>query len=209
VKYLSVDIETTGADPNYCDIIEFAAVADDLKNPLPLEQLKTFQTYLLKERYTGEPYALAIHAHIFHKIAHWHENEINITKQEALMDNFYTFLTTQLDYKPDKFGRIHVNGAGKNFSSFDFRFLEKLPNSHLVKFRHRVLDPAILYLCPEDEELQSTKVCMQRAGFDWNLIAKIINKPANECEHTALGDAFAVVELIRRKFKDGRNGGIK
>ena len=37
--YCSIDIETTGLDPETCDIIQFAAVLDNLADPQPLENV--------------------------------------------------------------------------------------------------------------------------------------------------------------------------
>jgi hypothetical protein len=79
-----------------------------------------------------------------------------------------------------------VQAAGKNFASFDMQFLYRLPGfTSVIKFRHRVLDPAILYWQPEDERLPDSKTCYERAGID------------TKVAHTAVEDALAVVRLIR------------
>jgi DNA polymerase III alpha subunit (gram-positive type) len=51
--YCSLDIETTGLNPKTCDIIQFAAVLDDLSNPQPLEKLPRFNTFFTKSTYQG------------------------------------------------------------------------------------------------------------------------------------------------------------
>jgi hypothetical protein len=80
-----------------------------------------------------------------------------------------------------------VQAAGKNFASFDARFLALLPGfADLIKFRHRVIDPAILFWRPlEDERLPDSKACSERAGDDGNVA------------HTAVQDALAVVRQVR------------
>jgi hypothetical protein len=89
-----------------------------------------------------------------------------------------------------------VQAAGKNFASFDMQFLNRLPYFDLhVKFRHRVIDPAILFWNPaEDERLPDSKTCYERAGYD------------NTVAHTAVEDAKAVVWLVRQGVKRLRNG---
>ena len=67
--YCSIDIETTGLDIEHCDIIEFAAVIDDLTDRKPLEELPRFHAYIAKRSLKGEPYALSMHQNIFRKIA--------------------------------------------------------------------------------------------------------------------------------------------
>ena len=46
MKYLSLDIETTGLDKEKCSIIQFAAVVEDTSNPLPYHELPKFVGYL-------------------------------------------------------------------------------------------------------------------------------------------------------------------
>jgi hypothetical protein len=78
------------------------------------------------------------------------------------------------------------NAAGKNFASFDDRFLKLLPNfSEQINYRHRVIDPAQLYVLPEDDKLPDTKTCLKRAGLP------------DTVAHTAVEDAISVVWLQR------------
>ena len=83
-----------------------------------------------------------------------------------------------------------VQAAGKSFAAFDMQFLYRLPqfNRH-VNFRHRVLDPAILFWESEDEKLPDSKTCYERAGI------------GDKVSHIAVEDALAVVSLVRRGIK--------
>jgi hypothetical protein len=84
-----------------------------------------------------------------------------------------------------------VQAAGKNFASFDMPFLYRVPDfREQVRFRHRVIDPTILFWLPDDEKLPGSKACYERADMD------------NVVSHTALEDALAVVRLIRRGVKN-------
>jgi len=190
MKYLSIDLETSGLDPETCQIIEFAAVSDDLAKPI--DKVKKFQTYVLHETYTGEPYALAMHVEIFKKISDWKQGinkDIEICLAQNLMWNFYMFLMDEANYIPED-RKIKINVAGKNFNSFDKLFLQKLPNfDHQIHINRRVLDPAILYFDPfTDETLPSTEMCMKRADIE------------GKVAHTALEDAMMVVKLLRHKL---------
>lgn len=203
MRYISIDIETTGLNPETCQIIEFAAVADDLRIKAPLDSLPRFQTYVHHPVYTGEPYALGMHQKIFQKLAEPSEND-KVTTPELLFKKFFDWLLTvdgptshrRCRYKANPVCdgnvfsmQIKINVAGKNFASFDKRFLDKLPNN-LVKFNHRVIDPCMLYFNPDkDDVLPSTEECMRRAGLD-GVVA-----------HTALEDALVVCSLLRAKFK--------
>lgn len=187
MRYVSIDIETTGLNPSNCDIIEFAAVVDDLSVQNPIEKLPTFQTYVLRDSYRGDPYALAMHSEIFKKIAKWKEGKINVCEPKNLLNTFITFLTTLGGYETTP---VKINVAGKNFANFDNKFLSLLPDYYKVKINHRIIDPAILYFEPfTDKELPNTETCLKRAGLEATVT------------HTALEDALLVVKLLRHKFK--------
>lgn len=202
MRYCSIDIETTGLDPETCDMIEFAAVVDDLAQQQPLEKLPKFQRYIYQPLYQGEPYALSMHKDLFLKLAKWQqgkEREIQVCTPKTLMEDFYKFLREHyvghLNPKGCMGHTIKVLAAGKNFATFDLRFIEKLPNQdpHLVEFNHRIVDPAMLYLNPvTDTGPPSMLECMKRAGI------------AGEVAHTALADALMVVSLLRKKFPVGK-----
>lgn len=188
-RYISIDIETTGLDPEYCQIIEFAAIADDLTEQLPLNELKTFQTYVLYDRYVGEPYALSLNEKIFRTIANREKFPCSLVTPDRLLPEFYNWLL-KIGYVPEKNdGIIKINAAGKNFASFDNAFLNKLPKFPYVYINHRTLDPSILYFNPKtDKRLPSTEECMARAGIH------------GVVKHEALDDAMTVVKLLRKKF---------
>jgi len=85
---------------------------------------------------------------------------------------------------------ITFNAAGKNFGTFDKRFLEKLPRwQQLFRVRQRILDPAILFCdFKNDEFLPSLTVCKERAQ-----VKGIVT-------HNALEDAWDVITLLRTKY---------
>jgi len=198
MKYLSIDIETSGLDIDKCDIIQFAAVIDDLDNPQPLKELPKLNVYFLKNFYRGEPIALSMHSKIFEKIANAKKNEIEYDEVEeayyieikyltSLLRNFLTKNGISEDYQT---GSIVVNVAGKNVSGFDIPFLNaKIKDWDHIYFRTRTMDPAILYFDPQkDKEMPNMATCMNRARIE------------GKVSHTALEDALTVIELIRNKF---------
>lgn len=193
MQYVAIDIETTGINSDNCDIIEFAAVIDDLSNPEPIEKLQKFQTYFVQPVYQGEPYALSMHQRTFLKINQairqntFESNDGNekFMNIQDLPVAFYNFLTH--DKYPAK--KIMINVAGKNAASFDLPFLKKkITNWGNLSFSSRVIDPAILYYQQGDLRLPDSKECMVRAGLE------------GEVAHTALEDAIMVVKLIRNKL---------
>jgi len=195
--YCSIDIETTGLNPKTCDIVQFAAIIDDLSNPQPLEKLPKFQTHFAQPTYTGEPYALGMHPQIFKKIAdaqkkRIEENEFGDRFMNILdlPSAFKNFLTQNGVPEDPKSGRVRITMAGKNVAMFDLPFLNKKLKKHWgdITILHRVIDPAILYYQPGDKNLPDSATCLERAGY------------AGEVAHTALEDALMVVKLVRHKL---------
>jgi hypothetical protein len=126
-----------------------------------------------------------MHAEIFKKLAKFPDDDI--IEADSLFAAFYNFLTGP-GGDGERLSSSTIVVAGKNFANFDQKFLEKLPNK-FVKFRHRILDPAMLFTDPMlDDAPPSSALCLERAGF------------GGEVAHTALEDALMVVKLLRRGF---------
>jgi oligoribonuclease len=196
VRYLSIDLETTGLDPSFCQILEIGAVVDDTKWLDKLKDAKThqsfggrpfFHAYLVNERITGTVYALMMNAGIIEKIAKRSDHKsFNFYSPAEAVEKFLDFVYEHFPSKDYK----KVTVAGKNFSSFDRNFLAQLPDSGelLSRFHHRVLDPASLYFYGEDTELPNLDLCLKRAGVP------------GEVTHNACEDAWQVIQVLRQKL---------
>ena len=186
MKYVSADLETLGLDHEWCDIVEFGAVLDDLENPKPLEELPRFHAYIYKKQYKGEPYAMSMHAEILKRIAK-REPDYNYLSPTQLGSTFKKFLLENgYELKRD---RVSINIAGKNFMGFDAKFLDFHTDFRKhVNIRSRTLDPGILYYEKGDEVLPSLQECLNRAGIEGTV------------EHTAVEDSIDVIKLIRQKM---------
>ena len=202
MKYLSIDIETTGLDASNCDILQFAAVIDDLKNPKPLESLPKFEAMFIKKNgYHGHPYALSMHSEMFKKIDFAIKKKLDVCPDTGVRFMEIEALPTALDvflmqngFEP-RYDKQYVNVAGKNIGQFDLQFLNaKIKDWGRIKFLSRVIDPAILYFdLQKDIALPDMKTCLERAGL------------TEEVAHTAYEDALLVIKLIRTKLLGGSN----
>ena len=181
MKYFSIDIETTGLDPVTCQIVEVGAIFDDLNNIKPLDQLSTFHRFIKYNMYAGQPYALSMHPATFLKIAKHEEGDKDFIYPSALGKELAEWIAQY-----DSEYKTGINAAGKNFASFDRVFLEALPHfKEHVHFRHRSIDPAILFYQREDEKLPGTETCCDRAGIP------------RDVAHTAIADCLQVIQLVR------------
>lgn len=198
MKYCSLDIETTGLDSDACDVVQFAAILDDLSRPKPLSKLPTLKICFIKDDHlVGDPYALSMHQKILLQIDRARklrleedEDGTRFMRLAELPEALNGFLFTN-GWVPDaKTDRFYVNVAGKNAAGFDLPFLRrKIKRWGRVHLNQRVIDPAVLYFDPmTDASLPDMQECMKRAGIQ------------GEVAHTATEDAMTVVRLLRAKY---------
>lgn len=186
--YVAVDLETTGLDENFCQVLEFGAVIDDWHSPI--KELPRFRKYIRpydvidgQPYIYGQPYALALNHEIIRKLASDDPAmDAESCTEEALGAHFADWLQSH-DINP-----MRITGAGKNFSSFDRQFLKQIHDfAKHARFHHRAIDPAVFYWQPDiDDTLPDTKTCLERAGLDGRVA------------HTAVEDCISVIQLIRR-----------
>lgn len=213
LPYFVIDIETTGLDPVFCQILQFSAIYEDPKLQLPFEDIPKFNRYIKHDEYHGQDYALWLNSEILLRLSKYKDgwtdeqkkkSEI-VTSYQILFDDFDVWVRTILgkqvpiaDSNPEV---IHINCAGKNFASFDLQFIKRSlrqcgwENGYPIRFRHKILDPAILYANDEDETLPGLEKCLERAG-----IKRDLQKDGSIITHDALMDNWDVIQLFRKKY---------
>jgi DNA polymerase III epsilon subunit-like protein len=214
MKYISIDVETTGIDPETCQILSIGAVIEDTLNPLPFEELPKFHAVIKRENVYGSLFALNMNKDLIETIVQYstakdqdEKNDIvNMTGMQfyeeedvvealfhfcydnGLAQHEHIFIPTPL---PSNMPKIYLNCAGKNFAGFDRKFLEKLPRwKQVFSIRSRVLDPGILFVDWNiDEIVPSLDECKKRAGIE------------GVVTHNAVEDAMDVVMLLRKCYQ--------
>lgn len=186
MRYISLDLETSGSNPQRHQILELAAVVEDTKHPKPLAELPYFRRVVRHPELVGTAGALALNAGLLQELARKEFNPELCTPEE-LLPQLREFLLNQ-GFKPDKKDCVAVTMAGKNIAVFDLGFLRELPGyGTLVRAEPAMLDPAAFYLnWRKDSRLPTMQICKARAGFEDATVA-----------HQALADALDVVQLLR------------
>ena len=196
MKYVSIDLETTGLSPNDCQILEFAAVIDDSGHPkVPIGKLPSFRRLVVSRQIKGEIYALDMNKKLIREIYDYYytgrdpnwQAPVDTCEPRELGLQFGEFCQSNgVDSK-------NIIAAGKNFTGFDLRFLRRHPDfMTYCGFHHRSLDPAMYFLQSNDTAPPSTNKCLERAGS------------STETTHEALNDAWDVVFLIRTGLSNAR-----
>lgn len=214
--YVSIDIETSGLDPENNCILSFGAIIEDTKNKLSFDEIPKFYKIINQKNITGRPFAINMNKKIIEILAIYQEGEPTdeikdmVIEEDMLAKDFFDFLYENgfYDFQPQvnqemrmKNGRtypsfgskikpIRFNVAGKNFGTFDKLFLEKvLWWQKLFKPRNKILDPGILFVdWNEDDQVPAMDLCKKRAGIEGIVT------------HDALDDAWDVIELLRKKY---------
>lgn len=189
LKYISIDVETTGLDPDNNQLVEVAAIIDNLNIPtkVSIGELPSYHCYIKHDMYCGNPYALSLHTEKFKNI---HNNVGNILTPEEFVYSFYNWIVTNNGYyEITNDDIVKIVGAGKNIASFDSLFLK---NSHIefnkhIKFAHRFIDVGNMYLRHTDQLPPDLDTCAIRAGLD----------EKNRVNHIAMNEVKMVIKLIR------------
>jgi hypothetical protein len=89
MKYVVIDIETTGVDPENNQILEFGAVIEDSANPLPIEEIPKFKCVILHDSYNGSAFAINLNRRIFDILAQFegaknHKDRVKITEEHNM-----------------------------------------------------------------------------------------------------------------------------
>lgn len=207
--YVSIDIETSGLNPNKDQILSFGAIIEDTSKMLSFEDCPKFYATVIHRRIKGSPEALSMNMDLVQDISDYLENESNdalnndvsnwnpiFVETFTLTACFTSFLDANGIKANSRYGRFKINVAGKNFATFDMLFLNNVPGwLGFIDVHKRILDPAILYFdLIRDSELPSLDICKMRANID------------GDVSHNALLDAWDVIQLIRHKFEMTHSG---
>ena len=203
MKYVSIDIETTGLDTENYQVLSIGAVIEDTNNVLPIGDLPVFHGAIMHRAVTGDLYALNLNKDLIETIVHYQtaqdQDEKNdlvqmtgmqFYEKDDIVKAFYDFLIKN-GFEPDG-EKLHITVAGKNFATFDLKFLERLPRwKQYIKVRQRIMDPTVLFTdWANDESLPNLYTCKERSGqFDDNTVT-----------HDAVDDAMDVIKLFRTQY---------
>lgn len=208
--YVSIDIETSGLDPEKHKVLSFGAIIEDTEKKLSWDEIPKFNSVILQNEIVGSPRALAMNSKIIDDISVMldgsSEEKLKLAmttrfdfhEKDEVVKRFYEFLwkngfgdgSTDIPQINSNTKPITLNVAGKNFGTFDKLFLQQLPWwQKIIRTRQRVIDPAILFCdWKNDKSLPSLSICKERAEI-YGLVT-----------HDAIEDAWDVIEVLRKFY---------
>lgn len=201
MKFIAIDVETGGLDPQAHSLLEIGLVNQD-------EQWR--RIVLVDEGY----YLISAHAAYMHRALlkeihdllesdKWQQRDATTYYKPNPMTYFVDTTNDSVELAAvfdecllelSGLSKGEINAAGKNFDTFDGPFLEAAgvfdPDCDSpFSFHRRILDPAILWAVPGDEALPDLKTCLERAGLEAHVA------------HSGVADALNVVRLVQAAFR--------
>ena len=71
MKYISIDIETTGLDTINDQILSIGAIIEDTNNPLPFDEIPKFHAAIKRDRIEGGLYAINMNRELLETLNHY------------------------------------------------------------------------------------------------------------------------------------------
>lgn len=141
----SIDIETTGLNPQEDQILEIAIIQAAVSDS-GVKILDSFHKYVRHNRISGSPVALEMNA----KILNREDGEY----LENIVESLDTFLVAK------------TVPLGKNVAGFDLPFLKHVLGSTITRrFTHRCIDIGNLFLKWDAKYPPSMPECMEMCGL--------------------------------------------
>ena len=69
MKYVSIDLETTGLDTEKYQILTFSGILEDTSHLLDYEDIPKFNIYVIQEEIVGSPFAINMNIDIIERIS--------------------------------------------------------------------------------------------------------------------------------------------
>ena len=180
--YFSLDTETGGLDSDL-DWLEMALVLEDTAKPdTPVESLPYIRVVNVLDTYIMTPFAAHLNSALLKEIADYQKDA------NGRSDTVYTGVDDVVSEAIEEWlceckAPDVLNIAAKN-PAFDLGFVgELIPR----RYRHRTIDPSILYVEHTDPCLPDMMQCKIRGGV------------SGYVAHEALEDARDVIRLLRKK----------
>lgn len=226
MKYVSIDIETTGIDREKCQILSIGAIIEDTTNKKPIEECPQFHAAIkLQDRqgFYGEPVALAMNAELIGHIANYAKSSqeekddiVNMTGMQFLEESE---IATEFYYW------LYANGAFVMPENFDMNLITRHPEYGIIPHVNRApkavinvagknfgtFDKIFLERLPRWKQLIEVRNRILDPAIlfvDWSEDRALPGLDAckkragieGKVTHNALEDAIDVVNVLRTKY---------
>jgi oligoribonuclease len=225
MKYISIDIETTGLNPLTCNTLSIGAIIEDTNNPVPYEELPKFHVAILHEELQGSPYAINMNRDLIETIVQYqtakdqdekndlvHMTGMQFVKLHEVSQLFHDFLYENgMSSNPMSFhdGQYVRNVNGKTLPLIGMKTKPTTITAAGKNFG--TFDKLFLEQIPQWNQVvkfRSRIIDPSILFVDWKNDNQLPS--LNECKeranvsgivtHNALEDAWDVIQTLRTKY---------
>jgi len=228
MKYVSIDIETSGLDKEKCQILEVGAIIEDTKNPLPFDEIPKYTCIIGWDEIIGEVFALDMNARIIKILANL--KSIKDKSEKEIFRKANNIIHPN-DVGPHLYYFLYVNGMIPEMNS-DGTLLSggyaQTWNGQMVPMINSATNPVKIYAAGKNfnsfdaiflnklprfaDLIQFHHRALDPAilYFDWDTdvdipsleTCKIRAKLQNTTvSHNALQDAWDIIQVLRPMYK--------
>jgi hypothetical protein len=219
--YVSIDIETSGLDPEKNCILSIGAIIEDTEKKLPYEECPKFNAIILQKEIVGSPRAITMNKEIISIIGEFLEGD-DETKQNLQTHSDYSFYEKEDVIKEfywwlEKNGYFQSNNSN-GYVTLDDGYMKPVINGNTKPITLNVagknfgtFDKLFLQQLPWWQKLIKTRQRVLDPAIlmvDWMNDKSLPN--LTQCKeragvsgivtHNALEDAWDVIEILRKFY---------
>lgn len=219
--YVSIDIETSGLDPERNQILSIGAIIEDTNNKLDRDDCPSFYRIITHREITGSPFALTLNHEEIELISAYHEKDekvcdnICFVSEDEVVKDFYDFLWENGMANDYSFSITGKPGRKKDNDKVFYypEFNGKTPyiRINVAGKNFGTFDKLFLEKLPWWQKLIKVRHKILDPGVlfvDWDNDDQIpgldiCKERANidgVVTHNALDDAWDVIELLRKHY---------
>jgi hypothetical protein len=228
MKYVSIDVETTGLDPENNQILSVAAIIEDTNNPLLFDDVPKFHVAIKRENISGSLFAINLNRELIQTIVHYQTAEDQDEKndivhmtgmlfmdEEEVVESLYQFLYRNglVDVDPE-----YLSKTSKLVNGIRYPMLtSNMQKVHITCAGKNfgTFDKLFLEKLPRWKQVFRIRQRILDPSVlfvDWKNDESLpglsdCKKRAGLSEvvtHNALEDAWDVVELFRKKYNTAK-----
>ena len=223
MKYLSIDIETTGLDSENNQILSIGAIVEDTENKLSFDEIPKFHACILADQLIGSPFALNMNRDLIESMVQYqtahdqdekndlvHMTGMQFLQKDNVVEEFYDFLFengfVQFDIDLNRMIKI------KNGKTYPIMTSKMKPVSINVAGKNfGTFDKLFLERLPRWKQairIRQRIIDPSLLFTDWKVddsmpsldTCKIRAKLDGGVTHNAIEDAWDVIQLLRTQY---------
>lgn len=227
MKFISIDVETSGLDPESNQVLSIGAIIEDSENPLPLDKCPKFHAAIRHDEITGSLFAINLNRELIETIVSYQECKSQEEKDDIeessgmrfyhkddIVEAFYHFLylngMVKVDPNANMMEAIHKRDRDGNSVPV---LTSRIKPTHITVAgkNFATFDKLFLEKLPRWKQVIRIKQRILDPAIlyvDWKGDSSLPS--LGECKeragiegivtHNSLEDAWDVVELLRKKY---------